>query len=245
MPKPYPQSIVPQCNYRYRLPMRKLLADLPELAVVRRSSMKDPFAYSSSGNVKELRTDAIEDLQEMSVNLLGGSFKMKHLPFAPSLDLVKDEWDGHSEPSFPLSEGDYKVEEEWGIIGFRVSVVNSFAFPYTKAVDKKDYANVVKVSERIRKREKLDIDGEIVGMFGQADNQMTTVHAWLHVNQSGEARRIRHRFREFLSRIAICEFGYSYHIGSKYYQHGAGCMTNLFDDGLNNLYRSFVRYPKV
>ena len=217
MPKPYPQSIIPRGNYRYRLP--------------------------------------------------------RHLPFAPSLDLVKDEWDGHSEPSFPLAAGDYKVEEEWGIIGFRVSVVNSFAFPYTKAVDKKDYANVVKASERIRKREKLDIDGEIVGMFGQAENQLTTVHAWLHVNhhpsllnywhmqidvypagseayllhgnKSGEARRIRHRFREFLSRIAICEFDYSYHIGSRYYRHSAGCMTNLFDDGLNNLCRRFVRFPKV
>lgn len=271
MLKPYPRSIVPNNRYRYRLPMRKLLADYPDLAVVRRSKMKDPFVSSTAGSVKALRDDAIGDLLEMSVNLLGGSFKMRHLPFVPSMDLVQEEWDGHTEPCLPLSTNSYGVEPEWGVIGFRVSVVNAFAFPYTKTIDKKDYPKVVKASEHIRKRERLNVPEVVVGALGQAGDNMTDVHAWLHVNHHPtllnywhmqidvypagsedylrhgnklrEARRIRHRFRDFLSRIAICEFGYSYHIGARYYKRGTCCVSNLLDDVWNGISQRCIKFP--
>lgn len=273
MLKPYPRCIVPNTRYRYRLPMRKLLADYPDLAVVRRSKMRDPFVFSASGKVRTLRNDAIDDLLEISVNLLGGPFKMRHLPFAPSLELVKDEWDGEAMPCLQLSENDYDVKPEWGIIGFRVAVVNTFAFPYCKDINKKDYLGIVKASRQIKKRERLNVPEAIVGALGQADNNMTNVHAWLHVNhhptllnywhmqidvypagredylhhgnKSNEARRIRHRFRDFLSRIAICEFGYSYHIGARYYMRGTSCWRNVIDNVWNGLSRSCIKFPKL
>ena len=259
MPKEYPSCIVPRHQYRYRLPMRKLLADYPDVAVVRRCKQEQPFVMSTSGNYRELRTDALEDnLLEMSVNLLGGLFKMRHLPFAPSLEIAKIEWDGKQIPVLPVPVDNYSEKSEAGIIGFRVSQVNAFTFPYTKAVEKKDYSRLQKEAEKIKKRERLDVDGELVEAFGQSDKGLTTVRAWLHVNhhptllnywhmqidvypagsekylnydnKSGEARRVRHRLREQLSRLAICELGNSYHIGTCYYKRNTGCVKACVDE---------------
>ena len=82
MPKTYPSCLLPGQNYRYRLPMRKLVEDYPDLAVVRRCKHPQPFVYSASGQHEQLRSDVFgdEDLRELSCNLLGGLFKMKHLP---------------------------------------------------------------------------------------------------------------------------------------------------------------------
>ena len=161
-------------------------------------------------------------------------------------------------------------KKEKGIIAFRVSQVNTFTFPYTKAIEKKDYTLLQKEAEKIKKREMLDVDGELVEAFGQSDNGLTTVRAWLHVNhhpsllnywhmqidvypagsevyfnygnKSGEARRVRHRFREQLSRIAICELGNSYHIGARYYRRNTGCIKLGLDEICNWTCRHCLKF---
>ena len=274
MPKTYPSCLLPGQNYRYRLPMRKLVEDYPDLAVVRRCKHPQPFVYSASGQHEQLRSDVFgdEDLRELSCNLLGGLFKMKHLPFAPSIELVQEDWDGKLFPTLPVSSDSYSIKEETGIIGFRVEEINRYSFPYQMALQKKDYDQKRKDSERIRKREQLDIiKGTVIGVYGQAENGDTLVYAWFHVNhhpnifnywhmqidvypagvdkylksgqKSGEARRVKHRLREALSRKAICKLGNSYHIGEKYYKRGTHCFFNTIDVVWNGICRNCFTFP--
>lgn len=271
MPKKYPSCIVPRPRFRYRLPMRKLLCDYPDLAVVRRSEERNPFVFSSSGKRKRLRDDALgSSLIEMSVNLMGGLYKMNHLPFNPVLELVENDWNGKYIPEIPVPEESYSIKEEWGVVAFRVIEANAFTFPYTKSIKKIDYSIIKDQAERAKMREGLKIDEEIVGALGGADNDMTKVYGWLHVNHhpndlnywhmqidvykpgcdeyikgggKGENRRINHQLRVYISNIAICELGYSYYIGRKYYQYGICGIYSIFDNFRNWFCRKCIKFP--
>lgn len=263
MSKKYPSSIAPHTEYRYRLPMLFLLKKYPNLAVIRRCNIEDPYAYSSSGNKKILCVDALgNNLLEMSVNLLGGCFKKCHLPFVPNRMLVANEWDGKTPTLLPLSDNDYRVESIYSAIYFRVAEVNKFAFPYTKQINKEsEYDEIKSKSQKIAIRENLNIDNEIVGVFG-GKQKPTDVHSRLHVDHHpnllnywhmqidvypagsdeylkydddrNETRRIRHRMKERIVRIAIRDMHIGYRIDKKYYKHGVSLMEACFDTIMNN-----------
>ena len=270
----YPSRILPFSNYRYRLPVQKLLCDYPDLAVVRRCKQPQPFVYSANEKTKMLSDDALGDnLLEMSVNLLGGRFKKKHLLFVPELKLVEKEWDGCTIQILPLTSENYKVLPECGSVAFRVAEVNTFVFPYPKLIEKKDYEQLKKDAKKIQEREKLDVEKAIVGAFRQGGNSVTTVYARLHVNHhpnllnywhmqmdvyavgqnvyekyddsSKEAKRIRHRLREFLTRKAICKLGKCYHIGKRYYMHDAGRFAYFYDGCLNWFMKTCCKFQYV
>lgn len=273
----YPSRVLPFSHYRYRLPMQKLLCDYPELAVVRRCKQTQPFVCSAKEKTKMLSSDAFgdnENLLEMSVNLLGGRFKLKHLPFVPDLELVKKEWDGHSSNQLPLKKNeDYTILSECGSIAFRVAEINTFVFPYSKSIEKKNYDQLIKEAEKIQEKEKLNVEKAIVGAFRQGDNNMTEVYARMHVNHhpnplnywhmqmdvyavgqetyvkyddsSKEARRIRHQLRVFLTRKAICKLGKRYHIGKRYYMHDASSFSYIFDGCLNWFMKTCCKFQYV
>lgn len=271
MVKEYPSCIVPKPRYRYRLPMRKLLCDYPDLAVVRRSDYKDPFVYSGTGKRKMLRGDALgRSLIEMSVNLLGGLYKMSFLPINPNLDLVKSDWRGTSYPRLPIPDTSYSVKEQWGIVAFRVSEANTFTFPYTKSIQKNDYSKIKDQAKRAKIRENLRIEDEIVGELGQAGDNMTNVYGWLHVNHhpndlnywhmqidvykpgsdeyikddgKKENRRINQQLRAHIAHIAICELGYSYYIGRRYYKHGVCSFFSCIDNIRDWICRKAIKFP--
>jgi len=250
--------------------MHKLLRDYPDLAVVRRSEYRNPFVFSSTGKRKRLRDDALGDnLIEMSVNLMGGLYKMSHLPFNPALELVENDWNGKFIPETPVPESSYSIKEEWGIVAFRVLEANSFTFPYTKSIKKNDYSDIKNHAERAKQRENLRIEEEIVGALGGAGDDMTKVYGWLHVNhhpndlnywhmqidvykpgsneyikdgKKGENRRIKQQLRVHISDIAICELGYSYYIGRKYYQYGICGLYSIFDNIRNWLCRRCIKF---
>ena len=270
MTKSYPCSISPKVGNRYRLPMRLLLRDYPELTVARRCEDPNPFAYSGTGKIKKLK-DAVfgdENLLEMSVNLLGGSFKLCHMPFNPSRQYVESDWCGKDVFDFSQSEDYYSIEDSFGVIYFGVSQVNIFTFPYPKAVDKKDYQPLKSVGEETKQKE--GIDKELVGVFGGLNNGMTEMQAWLRVNhhpnilnywhmqidvygvghkgffkhgeKSAEAKRVRQRLREYITHIAICEAGTAYHIGRKYYCRNTGCVTDAYDTVANSFCHHFLKF---
>ena len=249
MLKRYPIKVAPERGYRHRLPMISLLEKYPQLAVARRSKDKDIYVYSSNGKHKTFRTGLFQDnLIEMSVNLLGGRFKIKHLPFVPKIELVNKDWDGKSVHDKYLSKNEYSLESECGVIFFRVAQVNAFSFPYLKKIEQVDDYNALKTKAiQIHNREKINVDGMIVGAFG-GKKAMTDVHARLHVNHhpnalnywhmqidvypagseqylhyndtSKEARRIRQQMRMYIEKIAICKLRSRYRILKEYYAKG-------------------------
>ena len=271
MAKPYPRSVVPRRGYRYRLPMRLLLRNYPELTVVRRCDDPNPFAYSGTGNIKKLKDDVFknEKLLEMSVNLLGGSFKLRHLAFSGVYDITKDEWDGTEEFDFSRTDEYYSEKtESFGAIFFGVAQANVFTFPYPKAVDKNNYAALKVAGQNIQKKEGIEL--ELVGALGGYGNNMTQMLAWLHVNhhpnilnywhmqidvygvghegyfkyteKSAEAKHVRQKLREHITHIAIYEAGTAYHIGRKYFQRGTCCLADVGDKIANKLNHHFFKF---
>lgn len=271
MAKQYPRCVVPRMGYRYRLPMCLLLRNYPELTVVRRCDDPNPFAYSGTGNIKKLKDDVFknENLLEMSVNLLGGSFKLRHLAFSGAFDVTKDEWNGTEEFDFSRNDEYYSEKtDSFGAISFGVAQVNVFTFPYPKSVDKKDYAALKETGQKIQQEK--GIEQELVGVLGGYGNNMTQMMAWLHVNhhpnilnywhmqidvygvghdgyfkytdKSADARRVRQQMREHISHIAIYEAGSAYLIGRKYYQRGTCCISDAGDKLTNMVNRHFFRF---
>lgn len=271
MAKPYPRCLAPSRGYRYRLPMFLLLRDYPELTVVRRCDDPNPFVYSGTGNIKKLKDDLFKDenLLEMSVNLLGGSFKLRHLAFSGSHDITKDEWDGTEEFNFSRTDEYYSEKtDSFGAILFGVAQANVFSFPYPKSVDKKNYAALKATGAKTQQKE--GIEQELVGALGAYGNNMTQMRAWLHVNhhpnilnywhmqmdvygvghdgyfkyedKSAEAKHVRQKLREYITHIAIYESGTAYHISRKYYRRGTGCLSDASDKLTNKLSHYFFKF---
>lgn len=271
MAKTYPRCLAPRKGYRYRLPMCLLLRDHPELTVVRRCDDPEPFAYSGTGNIRKLKDDVFkgENLLEMSVNLLGASFKLCHLAFSGIFDITKDEWNGTDEFDFSRTDEYYSEKtDSFGAIFFGVAQANVFTFPYPKAVDQKSYASLKAAGEKTRKKEGIDV--ELVSALGSYGNNMTQMKAWLRVNhhpnilnywhmqidvygvghdgyfkyteKSAEAKHIRQQLREYITHIAIYESGTAYHIGQKYYRRGTSCIADTCDKITNELNHQFCKF---
>ena len=271
MAKPYPRCVAPHRGYRYRLPMRLLLRDFPELTVVRRCDDPTPFAYSGTGNIKKLKDDVFKDenLLEMSVNLLGGSFKLCHLAFSGSLDVTKDEWNGTEEFDFSRTDKYYSEKtDSFGAIFFGVAQANVFTFPYPKGVDKKDYVVLKETGKQTQQKE--SIEQELVGALGGYGNNMTQMTAWLRVNHhpnvlnywhmqfdvygvghdgcfkytdgSKEAKHVRQKLREHITHIAIYKAGTAYHISHKYFQRGTCRIVEIGDKLTNKLNHCFLKF---
>ncbi len=268
MYKLYPSQIAPKHGFRFRLPMLKLLKDYSDLVVVRRCKSKDLFIISSKGGYKQLKEEILENnLLEMSVNLLGGPFQKCHVPFIPKGDLVRNEWDGKDICNFPLSDENYSLNEECGMICFSVNKINKCTFPYLKTVTKADYKGLKEKSEEIKKRESLNIIGDIIGVLGAGNNKKTQVFAYLHVNhhpnilnywhmqidsyeagarkyvryedKSGEARQVRHELRSYISHLRFAKLNCHYYIGRKYYSHNVNPLFSIYDRMINWFYCRF------
>lgn len=226
--------------------MQYLLTVYPQLAVVRCCEEKDLYAISSDGRKRVLKENALgPNLISMSVNLLGGAFKRKHLCFRPQRHLVKTDWDGKSIPNAPIESNSYSVLNATIPVYFRISEINKFAFPYCSHITASNYHQYKLNANKIKTRYNLDIEDEIIGSFGYENNNMTLAYARAYINHhpnilnywhmqmdvyttvdnklidyednSGEAKRIRRSLREHISRIAIERLDKRYNINQIFY----------------------------
>ena len=272
MTNTYPHSIVPRKGFLKRICVERLLESYPFWVVARRCDDPSPFAISSDGSKRILKDDVLgNNLLQMSVNLLGGSFKYSHFSYLPKLEVVKDAWDGELLPKLPLEPSYYNVLENFSIVYFYVGKVNGFVYPYTKDIKNIDeYTNIKSEAEVIKERENLKIEEEIVGAFKGLENQQTQVHAHLKVNHApnlynywhmhidtyavngdnpieysdkiSEVKRIRRKLREYISRIAIENIDYSYHINRRHYIRNVSIITLFYDCVLDLFYKK-IKVP--
>lgn len=265
MANTYPKEIVPKEGFLKRMTVNNLLQAYPLLVVARRCDDKQPFALSADGTKKILKDDILgSNLLQMSVNLLGASFKHSHLSYSPDLTLVEGEWDGSTIPKLPLEDTKFKTHLEYGVVYFYVSKVNSFVYPYSKVIKEDEYRNIKEKANDIQRRENLKIDQDIVGAFAGLDNKQTQVHARLKVNhspnlynywhmqmntyavasenpvdysdKSGEAKRIRRNLREYIGRIAKDQTNSQYHIGHCHYMRKVPFYLSWWDYILDLFY---------
>lgn len=256
----YPHSILPKRNYIRRLDLNELLENYPFLAVMRRCEDPKPFAVSATGKHEVLKSSIFgnTNLLQMSVNLIGGKYKRKHLRYNPKGNYVRGDWDGDTLQEIPVPKSLYDKKKTYGVIYYRISEVNKFTFPYTKVIKAEDYKNYKSRAEEIQRKHDLKVDSEIVGALGNPPNNGTVVRARIMANHhpnimnywhcqfdtykpdseeivqygenGAEAKRLRGALRDHLSRKAIKQLARSYHIRHKDYMDSVSSIVDKFDD---------------
>lgn len=254
----YPTSIIPKKGYHPRIDISKLLEIYPHLAVVRRCDILEPFAFSSTGNKRRLKDDvfADENLLQMSVNLIGGKFRIKHLQYKPVLGELTKLWDGVSLLSTPINKESYKVASQYTPIYFRVKEINEFAFPYKKHFDNNAALNSWKQKISKRNKEHLEICKIITEEISTKSTELevqatlktnhypTLANYWhSHIDtyacdsdspldygsKKSEAKRIKRNLREWIVRIAIEKLDGRYRIRQQHFRSDDCFLRRLID----------------
>lgn len=179
----YP-SIFPKVGFRRYILLNCLFKKYPYAVVVRRSEVENPFTISADGRRGPLKPDALgQNVTELSVNLLGGYFRLKHLPFSPKLEYVNSNWNGVDIINEPVESSMYDIKDKYPPIFFRIADVNNTTFPYAKEIKEKvDYTVLKKAGERYTKTKEELVGEEIIGAFQALENKKTQVHGRMMIN---------------------------------------------------------------
>lgn len=264
----YPNSILPKRNYKKQIDLNILLEKYPYLAVMRRCEDPKPFAVSATGKHEVLKASVFAsiNLLQMSVNLIGGKYKRKHLKYNPKGSYVSDDWDGKTLQDIPVPTDLYEKLKSCGVIFYRISEINKFTFPYIKVIKAEDYQNFKSRAEEIQRKQDLKIDTEIVGALGNPPGNGTTVRARIMANhhpnilnywhcqfdtykpdsedavsyneKSGEAKKLRGALREHLTRKAIKHLSHSYYIMRRDYMDSVSSVADKVDELLHYTVKS-------
>lgn len=129
----YPLSILPQKSYVHRIDIDALCKEI-SIFVVRRSQKTGADLFNKFG---KLREDALSetDLINMSMNLLGGAFKLEHLGFNPTKKATRN-WDGKASIFYSKYHDLVQILPHTTPIFFNVLDIHGQNIPYQRSKDK-------------------------------------------------------------------------------------------------------------
>jgi hypothetical protein len=129
----YPLSILPKKNYIIRIDIDKLCEEI-STSLVRRSQKKESELFNKFG---KLREDVLAegDILNMSMNLLGGKFKSKHIKFNPVKEATKI-WDGKESIFYYKYHSFIQNLSQVTPIFFNVRDLHNQSIPYQRSKDK-------------------------------------------------------------------------------------------------------------
>jgi hypothetical protein len=130
----YPYCILPITKYKINIDCDTLINN-QNIYILRRSNLSNEETFQSVFGQIVLNDDAIDDIRiaNLSVNLLGGTFKNKHCKYL-SKGQGASNWQGDD---VYLSDfiNDYKVENNKGLIFIKASYLHNIEFPYNLPSD--------------------------------------------------------------------------------------------------------------
>lgn len=143
---PYPWCLIPKRKYKSRLCIDSLL-ETQKLFIVRRSDKNHSETFNIFGT---LRKDAltVKELPNLSMNLLGGKFKSKHLKFIPK-GSSSNVWNGKDAIMLKDYENQYEIAQTSTPIFIEAGLLNNIQIPYN---------NAGREALKLAKLNKLDID---------------------------------------------------------------------------------------
>ena len=162
-----------------------ILQAYPDAIVVRRCNL-DHYEYSFSKDGNKYLSEKVLGLNvlELSVNLLGGEFKLCHLPFRPNLNFVSSDWNGTDLPQTPIDPSSYTIEEGFPSVFFYIKDLHNYAFPYEKSITSKEEYKQIKAQFE-KEQESLkntNIEKIFIGEYQGCSNKKTNVCGRLLVN---------------------------------------------------------------
>lgn len=132
----YPKSILPHVEYVIRINIDDLLSKVDDFVVSRRIKGKIEDNIDLFANRQRLRIDALGNIPNMSLNLLGGRFKdKKHTKFR-QIGEAAFEWDGN-DVSIKDYAGKYEELKDCASVAFRGKDLHRIAIPYKKTISDK------------------------------------------------------------------------------------------------------------
>ena len=138
--KCYPSKILPHATYRHRLGIERLLANFPDLMVVRMVA-GTPLEYSDEIDGEEVLLPSVfrGNMANLSMNLAGGLFdtaRDAHLGFLPKSEEATNPWDYASHSADMLKDEDsYEYCNPCFGLCFRVDDIHWKTFPYLRHFD--------------------------------------------------------------------------------------------------------------
>jgi hypothetical protein len=171
----YPVEILPNNTFVLHMNIGELIRCYPNLCVVRRINGKKDDAFEKFNGEHRLKEHYLGQVLNLSLNLIGGKFKVDlHLGFSPNGSAVHN-WDGQ-DINLDDIQNNYKMEESCFPIYFKAKEIFNFPFEYSRCFkDKKNYLMFCKATNV------SDIEGKYITVFGKGQliNQTVRTHAIL------------------------------------------------------------------
>lgn len=162
----YPKEVVPKTIYKKRLVFKTLRPIYPNMSVLRMVKGQKEDYYDDSSDNKEL-TDRIFQgtIQNLSMNLLGGKFKIEHYSFRPKNDGASDEWDGDLVNLYQFKDS-YIDENPSFYVCFNVDDIDETAYPFSiKFKNQEDRDFMEERAVAVLNEREVQIDQEVVEKF--------------------------------------------------------------------------------
>jgi hypothetical protein len=159
----YPSFILPKNRYVSLIRISELCT-LQRLYILRRSNKTLENTFHIIGDKTILREDSIEpiDVPNMSLNLMGGKFKERHLKFIPKMrtEAVK-KWDGFKRIYLSEFLNDYEKIETFCPIYFDVNNIDLVNIPYQQNKSKEINRLLLELGEKpVEKNEKYQFTAQ-------------------------------------------------------------------------------------
>jgi hypothetical protein len=135
----YPSKILPKRSFKNYLDF-DVLFDTQSTYLIRRSDRSKEVTFDQLGDTQYiLREDVlnIHDIPNLSVNLLGGKFKVQHTKFRVfNKSLGSKRWNGSSKIYLSEHIDSYTIEKEYSPIFIDSTNIHDLSIPYQKPFDK-------------------------------------------------------------------------------------------------------------
>lgn len=126
----YPKEIIPNVKYVIQINIDKLINEMDFYICRRLKGCLDENTIVFNGK-KRLRLDAIENIINMSTNLLGAKFDAnKHIQFSPTGE-ARNDWDGRK-IEFPHYSESFQIIANCSYVAYKGRKLHNIPFPYLK-----------------------------------------------------------------------------------------------------------------
>ena len=134
----YPNKILPKSNFKNLIEFDSLFKS-QSVYLLRRSDLSLDLTFNTIGDLYTLKEDilSLSDFPNMSVNLIGGKFKIKHAKFI--IDIKSDackKWDGKSSVFLSDHIESYSIADALCHIFIDPTNIHELNIPYDKPYDK-------------------------------------------------------------------------------------------------------------
>lgn len=157
----YPPEILPQIGFKFPIDTNKLNS-IGSFAVIRRSNKSKDNSFDSLGFVRE---DAIiskySELPNLSMNILGGNFKLKHLKYRPK-GLSTKSWRENEEVLLVDYVDQWECLENSVPIFFPLKDIHTIEFPYERESNDKETKKLMSAFSFLQKENKARFQGKTI-----------------------------------------------------------------------------------